>query len=62
MAQKASSADKVKILSLEAKVVELEGKLADLELECVSRDLDLMGATRRASPNKLIRSQRDRFS
>ena len=40
MTQKASSADKVKILSLEAKVVELEGKLLDLELE---RDSHIVG-------------------
>ncbi|GBB88745.1 hypothetical protein RclHR1_15320009 [Rhizophagus clarus] len=33
LAQKASSADKIKILSLETKVHELEGKLDDLELE-----------------------------
>jgi hypothetical protein len=40
LAQKASSADKVKILSLKAKVVELEGKLLDLELE---RDSHIVG-------------------
>ena len=43
MAQKASSADKIKILSLEAKVRELEGKLDDLELEQVFHDLDAVG-------------------
>src|SRR2546421_10309499 len=35
LAQKASSADKVKILSLETKVVELKGKLEDLKLDPV---------------------------
>ncbi|RIA99090.1 hypothetical protein C1645_811825 [Glomus cerebriforme] len=35
LAQKASSADKIKILSLKAKVRELEGKLDDLKLEQV---------------------------
>src|SRR6266542_3415474 len=38
LAQKASSVDKVKILSLEAKVVELEGKLDDLKLEQALHD------------------------
>src|SRR3954451_1299526 len=33
LAQKASSADKVQILSLEAKIRELEGKLEDIDLE-----------------------------
>ncbi|GBB94353.1 hypothetical protein RclHR1_02340010 [Rhizophagus clarus] len=36
--QKASFADKIKILSLEAKVCELEGKLDDLELEQAPHD------------------------
>ena len=40
LAQKVSSYDKVKILSLEVKVRELEGKLDDLELEQVFHDLD----------------------
>src|SRR5256885_1664437 len=43
LAQKASSADKVKILSLETKVVELEGKLKDIDLERTYHDLDVMG-------------------
>ena len=43
MAQKASSADKVKILSLETKVVELEGKLEDLKLDPVFRDSNVVG-------------------
>src|SRR6266542_6674147 len=38
LAQKASSSDKVTILSLEAKIVELEGKLEDLELEQALHD------------------------
>ena len=38
MAQKASFAGNVKILSLEAKVVELEGKLDDLKLEQTLHD------------------------
>ncbi len=38
LAQKASSSDKVTILSLETKVVELEGKLDDLELEQALHD------------------------
>ena len=42
MAQKASSYDKVKILSLEAKIVELEGKLEYLELEQVFHDSNAM--------------------
>ena len=42
MAQKASSADKVKILSLETKVVELKGKLEDIDLERTYHDLDVM--------------------
>ena len=43
LAQKASSVDKVKILSLETKVVELEGKLDDLELEQALHDSDAVG-------------------
>ena len=43
MAQKASSSDKVTILSLEAKIVELEGKLEDIDLERTYHDLDVMG-------------------
>ncbi|RIA82672.1 hypothetical protein C1645_862263 [Glomus cerebriforme] len=43
LAQKASSVDKVQILSLEAKVRELEGKLDDLELEHTYHDLDAVG-------------------
>ena len=43
MAQKASSADKIKILSLEAKVRELEGKLEDLKPDPTFHDSDVMG-------------------
>ncbi|POG60475.1 uncharacterized protein OCT59_000801 [Rhizophagus irregularis] len=43
LAQKVSSADKIKILSLETKVRELEGKLDDLELEQVLHDLNAVG-------------------
>src|SRR2546429_1905834 len=43
LAQKASSADKVKILSLETKVVELEGKLEDLKLNLVFHDSNVVG-------------------
>src|SRR5438270_309544 len=43
LAQKASFADKIKILSLETKVHELEGKLEDIDLECTYHDLDVMG-------------------
>ncbi len=43
LAQKASSVDKVQILSLEVKVHELEGKLDDLELEQVFYDSDVIG-------------------
>ena len=43
LAQKASSADKVKILSLETKVVELEGKLEDLKLDLVFHDSNIVG-------------------
>src|SRR4051794_1690011 len=43
LAQKASSADKVQILSLEAKIRELEGKLEDIDLERTYHDLDVMG-------------------
>ncbi|CAB4386510.1 unnamed protein product [Rhizophagus irregularis] len=43
LAQKASSADKVQILSLETKIRELEGKLEDIDLERTYHDLDVMG-------------------
>ena len=43
LAQKASSSDKVTILSLETKVVELEGKLEDLKLDPVFRDSNVVG-------------------
>ncbi|CAB4390579.1 unnamed protein product [Rhizophagus irregularis] len=43
LAQKASSADKVQILSLETKIRELEGKLEDIDLERTYHDLDAMG-------------------
>src|SRR2546423_2472987 len=43
LAQKASSADKVKILFLETKVVELEGKLEALKLDPVFHDLNVVG-------------------
>ena len=43
LAQKASSYDKVKNLSLEVKVRELEGKLDDIDLEHTYHDLDVMG-------------------
>ncbi len=43
LAQKASSADKIKILSLKTKVRELEGKLEDIDLERTYHDLDVMG-------------------
>ncbi|GBB85735.1 hypothetical protein RclHR1_01220031 [Rhizophagus clarus] len=43
LAQKASSANKIKIFSLETKVRELEGKLDDLELEQVLHDLNAVG-------------------
>ncbi|POG58039.1 hypothetical protein GLOIN_2v1790954 [Rhizophagus irregularis DAOM 181602=DAOM 197198] len=43
LAQKASSADKVQILSLEVKIRELEGKLEDIDLERTYYDLDVMG-------------------
>ncbi len=43
MVQKASSTDKVKILSLKTKVVELEGKLEDLKLDLVFHDSNVMG-------------------
>ena len=43
LAQKASSFNKVKILSLEAKVVELKGKLEHLKLEHTSHDLNVVG-------------------
>ena len=43
MAQKASSSDKVTILSLEAKIVELKGKLEDIDLERTYHNLDVIG-------------------
>ncbi|GBC54076.2 hypothetical protein GLOIN_2v1787633 [Rhizophagus irregularis DAOM 181602=DAOM 197198] len=43
LAQKASSADKVQILSLETKIRELEGKLEDIDLERTYHDLDATG-------------------
>ncbi|CAB5213228.1 unnamed protein product [Rhizophagus irregularis] len=43
LVQKASSADKIQILSLETKIRELEGKLEDIDLECTYHDLDIMG-------------------
>ena len=43
LAQKASSSDKVTILSLETKVVELEGKLEDLKLDPVFHDSNVVG-------------------
>jgi hypothetical protein len=43
LAQKASSADKLQILSLETKIRELEGKLEDIDLERTYHDLDVMG-------------------
>src|SRR2546423_10963151 len=43
LAQKASSVDKVQILSLETKIRELEGKLEDIDLERTYHDLDVMG-------------------
>ena len=43
LTQKASSSDKVTILSLEAKIVELKGKLKDIDLEHIYHDLNVMG-------------------
>src|SRR4051812_15519047 len=43
LTQKASSADKVKILSLEAKVQELEGKLEDLKPDPIFHDSNAVG-------------------
>ncbi|CAB5202865.1 unnamed protein product [Rhizophagus irregularis] len=43
LARKASSVDKVKILSLETKIRDLEGKLEDIDLERTYHDLDVMG-------------------
>ncbi|CAG8799380.1 22442_t:CDS:2, partial [Dentiscutata erythropus] len=43
LAQKASSANKIKILSLETKVRELEGKLEDLKPDLTFHDSDIMG-------------------
>src|SRR6266498_1971119 len=42
LAQKASSSNKITILSFEAKIVELEGKLKNIDLECIYYDLDVM--------------------
>ncbi len=42
LTQKASSYDKVTILSLEAKIVKLKGKLEDIDLERTYHDLDVM--------------------
>ncbi|CAB4394143.1 unnamed protein product [Rhizophagus irregularis] len=41
LAHKASSIDKVQILSLETKIHELEGKLEDIDLERTYHDLDV---------------------
>src|SRR6266498_4627229 len=43
LAQKASSVNKVKIISLETKVVELEGKLEDLKLDLMFHDSNVVG-------------------
>ena len=43
MVQKASSFDKITILSLETKIVELKGKLEDIDLEYIYHDLDVIG-------------------
>src|SRR4051794_18984642 len=43
LAQKASFADKIQILSLEAKVRELEGKLEDLKPDLIFHDYDVIG-------------------
>ncbi|CAB4388591.1 unnamed protein product [Rhizophagus irregularis] len=43
LAQKASSADKVQILSFETKIRELEGKLEDIDLERTYYNLDVTG-------------------
>ncbi|CAG8765251.1 14311_t:CDS:1, partial [Rhizophagus irregularis] len=43
LTQKASSADKIKILSLEVKIRELEGKLEDIDLERTYHGLDVIG-------------------
>jgi hypothetical protein len=43
LTQKASSTDKVQILSLETKVRELEGKLDDLELDQMLHDSNVVG-------------------
>src|SRR3990170_5223937 len=43
LAQKASSADKLQIFSLETKKCELEGKLEDIDLERTYHDLDVIG-------------------
>ena len=40
MAQKASSIDKIKILSFETKIIKLEDKLEDLKLDSVFHDLN----------------------
>ncbi|RIA89707.1 hypothetical protein C1645_876558 [Glomus cerebriforme] len=43
LAHKASSTNKVQILSLEAKIHELKGKLEDIDLERTYHDLNVMG-------------------
>ncbi len=43
MTQKASSANKIIILSLEAKIRELEDKLENIDLERTYHNLDIMG-------------------
>ena len=43
LAQKASSSNKVTILSLKAKIVELEGKLEDLKLDQEFHDSNVVG-------------------
>src|SRR4051794_39454206 len=43
LTQKASSADKVQILSLETKIRELESKLEHIDLERTYHDLDIIG-------------------
>ncbi|GES88766.1 hypothetical protein GLOIN_2v1790954 [Rhizophagus clarus] len=53
LAQKASSLDKIKILSLEAKISELEGKLENLELEQVFHDSNINGGILEELKNKV---------
>ncbi|RGB22617.1 hypothetical protein C1646_677715 [Rhizophagus diaphanus] len=43
LAQKASSADKIQILSFKTKIHELEGKLKDIDLERIYHDLNVTG-------------------